>query len=246
MTGQYKGNDLQWRPIATVTGGGPAEKIEFDASLGSSSAPAVAAVGDEIWGHFEPVAGGVNLSYAFQGMSGITTVPAFDTSSATGMSYMFQGCSSLATVPLFDTGSVTTMASMFNGCSSLTEVPAFDTSSVTSMNSTFNGCSSLVEVPAISMAAATTSTPFTNAFGQAGTATTNKATQLQSCTRFRAYGATRRFVISGTQMDAAALDELMANLGTSGGAQTIDIRFNPGSATCDPSIATAKGWTVLT
>ena len=222
MSAFYADETGNWQPFETASGGGPVEKLPLDASLGMSNGPALAAaVGDEIWDYYEPFVGAVNLSYAFQGMSGITTVP------------------------LFDTSSVTTMTSMFNGCSSLTEVPAFDTSAVTGMGSMFNGCSSLVEVPAISMAAPTSTTPFTNAFGQAGTAATNRATQLRSCTRFRAYGATRRFVISGTLMDAEALNELMANLGTAGGAQTLNIQNNPGSATCDPSIAEAKGWTVL-
>lgn len=30
-----------------------------------------------------------------------------------------------------------------------------------------------------------------------------------------------------------------------GNGKTLDLKYNPGSATCDPSIATAKNWTVL-
>ena len=299
MTGQYKGNDLQWRPIATVTGGGPSEKSQFDASTGRSMAGsyigAVLFAGDEIWGNLEPVAVGVDLTGAFGNMLNITTVPHFDTSNVTTMAHMFRncsslttvpqldtssvtttahmfrdcpslttvpefntsnvttminmfaGCSSLATVPQLDTGSVTTMASMFYDCSSLATVTQLDTSSVTTMTSMFMGCRALTEVPALDMSLVTTNhSATTNPFGQLGTTSTQINTQLQSCTRFRAFGATRTFGINGTLMGAEALNELMTNLGTAVSGATLNIQHNPGSATCDPSIATAKGWTVLT
>lgn len=48
-------------------------------------------------------------------------------------------------------------------------------------------------------------------------------------------------------LSAAALDEFFAALGPSpGGKSYIDVQFNPGSSTCDPTIATAKGWLVYT
>jgi hypothetical protein len=48
-----------------------------------------------------------------------------------------------------------------------------------------------------------------------------------------------------TSMDATALNNLMTSLGTASGSAILNITNNPGSATCDPTIATAKGWTVL-
>ena len=47
-----------------------------------------------------------------------------------------------------------------------------------------------------------------------------------------------------TQLDKAALDKLMTQL-PDGNGKTLDIQYNPGSTTCDTSIATAKNWTVL-
>jgi Leucine-rich repeat (LRR) protein len=48
------------------------------------------------------------------------------------------------------------------------------------------------------------------------------------------------------QMSANALDALFNTLPTSSFYSTIYIYGNPGTATCTPSIATEKGWTVNT
>lgn len=58
-------------------------------------------------------------------------------------------------------------------------------------------------------------------------------------------GMTRGFTIDDCNMSATAIDALFTSLGTASGAQTINVRRNPGSATCTPSIATAKGFTVV-
>lgn len=175
----------------------------------------------------------------FSEFSSLTTIPLLDTSNVTDMSWMFYSCSSLTTIPLVDTSSVTNMNSMFLGCYSLTTVPLLDTSNVTNMSGMFSGCSSLTGIPALDMSSATNVSGFS---GSAG----NNASKLASLTSFKAFGATRGWVMQGTQLNAAALNEVFTNLGTASGSQTLDVRNNPGSATCDPSIATAKGWTVLT
>ena len=70
----------------------------------------------------------------------LTTVPLFDTSSATQMNGMFRGCTNIASVPLLDTSDVTDMSEMFYNCSKLTSVPLFDTSSVTKMDYMLMNC----------------------------------------------------------------------------------------------------------
>lgn len=52
--------------------------------------------------------------------------------------------------------------------------------------------------------------------------------------------------LSGCNLSATALNNFFAGLGVPTSAQTIDVSGNWGAATCDPSIATAKGWTVVT
>ena len=53
------------------------------------------------------------------------------------------------------------------------------------------------------------------------------------------------FSIANSNMDADALDAMFTSLGTANGAQTITITGNPGAATCDTTIATGKGFTIV-
>ena len=52
--------------------------------------------------------------------------------------------------------------------------------------------------------------------------------------------------ISYSPMDATAIDAFFTSLGAANGAQTITVTGCPGAGTCDTSIATAKGFTVVT
>lgn len=47
-------------------------------------------------------------------------------------------------------------------------------------------------------------------------------------------------------LDATAINDWFTSLGTAAGTQTVNVSDNPGSATCDTTIATAKGWIVIT
>jgi hypothetical protein len=58
-------------------------------------------------------------------------------------------------------------------------------------------------------------------------------------------GLRRGFTIDDCNMSATAIDALFTSLGTAVGSQTINVRRNPGSATCTTSIATSKGYTVV-
>lgn len=58
-------------------------------------------------------------------------------------------------------------------------------------------------------------------------------------------GITIGFVITG-RMSSDALNDMFTALGTASGSQTITVTGNPGADTCDTSIATAKGFTVVT
>jgi hypothetical protein len=58
-------------------------------------------------------------------------------------------------------------------------------------------------------------------------------------------GITRGFTIDDCNMSATAINALFTSLGTASGSQTINVRRNPGSATCTTSIATSKGYTVV-
>lgn len=68
-----------------------------------------------------------NLSYAFSGCSGLTDISGlarWDTSSVTNMRYMFSNCYGLTSLPMenWDTPKVTSVTNMFSGCYSLSSV----------------------------------------------------------------------------------------------------------------------------
>ena len=164
--------------------------------------------------------------------SALVTVPLFNTASVTNMGNMFNNCFSLTTVPLFNTASVTNMSSMFNNCYSLMYVPPFNTVACTNFSSMFQACISLVTIPALDCSHATSSSGYTSMFSSdAGLAQIN-------CT-----GHKYTFTVAGCKLSSTALNTLYTNLGTVTG-QTITVSSNYGTSGDDPTIATAKGWTV--
>lgn len=218
MTGQYKHPTLGWRPVATVTGG--------DSGGGSGGGS-----GEK---YQMDASGGSNNLAAISSVDDQVWDHVQPYASGASLEYGFYAMAGITRVPLFDTSNVTNMGYMFRGCTSLVEVPPFDTSNVTNMGYMFYDCGSLVEIPEFDMSAVTNTSNFVSTpYGQPS-----------SLTRFKAFGAVRGFSLRGTQLDAAALNEMMGNLGTAAGTQTVDIRDTPGVSTCDTSIATAKGWTV--
>ena len=75
--------------------------------------------------------------------------------------------------------------------------------------------------------------------------TTNAFFNMVSMETLILTGMTRGFTIDDCNMSATAINNLFTSLGTASGSQTINVRRNPGSATCTTSIATAKGFTVV-
>ena len=172
-----------------------------------------------------------NMSTMFNICFSLQTVPLFNTALVTNMSTMFSSCRKLEKVPLFNTALVTNMSSMFSGCNTLQTVPLFNTALVTNMSTMFSGCSSLTAIPALVTSAVTTGN-FNNMF-----ATCN------SLTRIEAKDFKFTFSVASCKLSATALDEIYTNLPTVVG-QTITVTGNYGTATDNPAIATAKGWTV--
>lgn len=115
---------------------------------------------------------------------------------------------------------------------SLTTTGIFTTSSsLTSLYQAFYNCPKLNEIE------------FTECAGV--TNTTNTFDNCFSLKRLILPNITVGFNIIDCALEAAELDELFTSLGTASGSQTINITRNPGAATCDTSIATAKGFTIV-
>ena len=193
----------------------------------------------------------------FQFCDRLTDLYEYNYSSATTLANMLEGCYSLKTVPNFNiTASCTNLGSLCSNCWSLEKAPTFsDSSGVTNivqilaacksltvipnyifgnisggMSSTFSGCDSLQIMPNI-------------AVGKVYTGNTNFVQFLYSLKRML-MPLRFTFSVANAKMSAAALNEMYSILPTVTG-QTVTVTGNYGVSGDDPSIATAKGWTVI-
>jgi len=195
-----------------------------------------------------------NASYLFFGCSSLQTVPALNTALGTNFTYMFYSCYALQFVPALDTSSGTNFTGMFQSCYALQTVPALNTASGTNFTSMFQNCYALQTVPALNTASGTNfSNMFQNCYAlqtvpALNTASgTNFSNMFQNCYALQwsdVYGGRYAISYATANLSAAALDNIYTNLGTAAGAQTITVTGNWGTAGDDPTIATAKGWTV--
>ena len=210
-----------------------------------------------------------NTSYMFNNCSSLSSI-VLPTSwgSVSNTSYMFAYCYALSSIVLPTSwGSVSNTQGMFYNCYALSSI-VLPTSwgSVTTVLSMFNGCYSLKTITGLDylghQSLATNGTDllkdcqylqgtltvaaFLSKIGIYGT-----SAYLLQCTGIRLTNANSTFGgtspqvnVSYTSLDATALNTLFGDLPTLTG-KTITITGCPGAATCDTSIATAKGWTVI-
>ena len=126
--------------------------------------------------------------------------------------------------------SQTSMTNMFYACSSLQSVPALNTANVTSMTYMFQYCSSLQSVPALNTANVT-----------------SMSSMFYSCSSLQSVeltGCVIDIAVNNCRLEGPALNALYASLGTPGSTRIINVTGNPGTPFDNPTIATAKGWTV--
>jgi hypothetical protein len=131
-----------------------------------------------------------------------------------------------------DASSAGNLASTFQNCVKLRGVINVTTSAtLTSINGMLNGCF-LVDGLIISNC--------TNVTGM-----TNAVFNCKNLKTLILTGLTRGVTVDDCLMEATEINAFFTSLGTAVGSQTIFIRRNPGSATCDTTIATTKGFTVV-
>lgn len=172
----------------------------------------------------------------FQDCTALTSAPALNLPVCTTTASMFNGCTNLRIAPTITTSSsLTTTLSMFTGCIALESVGLFTTSSVNIATTMFNGCKSLTSIPAFNFAAVTT--------GNGNFITSTVSAAAQNLNRSQVTGLKFTHSYINANLSAAELNAIYTNLGTAT-AQTITVTGNPGIVTDDPTIATAKGWTV--
>lgn len=146
---------------------------------------------------------------------------------------MFNTCYSLrGSVVINNVPNITQAISTFNSCKMLDSFYIQSSSALTNISGIASYCIKLSSVEITDCSGITTTT---NCF--IGTS------NLQSVTLT---GITVGFSVANNQMSATAINNMFTALGTASGAQTVTVTGNPGASTCDTTIATAKGWTVLT
>ncbi|MEH8108037.1 leucine-rich repeat protein [Gallibacterium anatis] len=152
---------------------------------------------------------------------------------------MFDGCTKLTRITGVYTNAAST-AYVFSGCSSLVEIPdnffgtleaLGDDPTLTESQSTFAGCSALTRVPYMNLSQATR----LDAIFKGCT----------SLTDINAVGMKVSFSVADTKLDAEGLNKLFRNLATVTDNVSINISGTPGEEGCDKSIATEKGWRVI-
>jgi len=148
---------------------------------------------------------------------------------AGSMGSMFLNCISLQEGPALDMGNVTFITSMFANCSSLRRIPTYDTRKVVTANTVFQNCVALEELPALDLGTVSAVSSF-----------------VSGCTRL-ARSAVTNFKVNHSYASCAlgpvALNEIYTNLPVAS-AKTVTVTGNWGTTGDDPTIATAKGWTV--
>lgn len=179
-----------------------------------------------------------NWSNAFLSCNGLISfkAPSGTIPSVGNFTNLFNSCTSLESLDLsgWNVSNVTSMNGVFGGCYSLKNlnIASWNTSAVTNASNMFVNCFSLEKVPALNLSAVNTLT--SQAFcGNSG-----------SLTRMQATGINVSVNMANCMFGATALNEIYTNLSANGAGKTITVTGNYGTASDDPSIATAKGWTV--
>ena len=162
----------------------------------------------------------------------LQSIPQLDTSLGIYFTNMFNYCYSLQSIPQLNTSLGTSFSSMFSYCYSLQSIPQLNTSLGTNFTLMFNACFSLQSIPQLNTSLGTN---FSNMFNLCLSLAkvdvifpSNQSVNLASCS-----------------LGPNALNEIYSNLPVATGAPTITVTGNWGTTADDPSIATAKGWTVI-
>lgn len=196
-----------------------------------------------------------SVNSMFRQCYALVEVPLFDTSNCTNAGSFFQDCTSLTEVPLLNLSLATNIASLFRGCRALKKLPLIIFSAASSADNIFQNCEALCEIPLFNFSNVSS---FSNAFNQclnlqvipniymsSASSTSNAFNNCISLKKATVQNLSISTSFNNCLMGTSELDELMTALPTVSG-QTLTLTNNPGSTTCDTSIATGKGWTVLT
>jgi len=159
-------------------------------------------------------------------------------------SAMFCGCESLRLVDISDLVGVTNASSMFYECSSLEGINISNLVNITDASYMFYGCSSLEVINASSLINATDISLILSNCTALVSANLSGLVAITTATQvFYENPLLSSVNLTGSAFTAPQLNEIFTCLPTLAG--TITITGTTGAATCDKTIATNKGWTVI-
>ena len=170
----------------------------------------------------------LNMSHAFEECYSLQSISIIGCT-ISSMSYMFYNCYSLQVAPWLDTSAVRYMSYTFYGCRSLQLIPLYDTSIVVYIDYAFRYCTSLITIPLFDFSKIT-----------------NSDYAFRDCPSLKwakTLNMTCYFSLTDCSLDPEALNAVYTGLGTVTDT-SISVTGNWGTGSDDPSIATAKGWTV--
>lgn len=175
----------------------------------------------------------------------ITGAGPFNLASATRADFMFGNCGLLKTMPILtNTSGVTNMNAMFQFCRNLEAVSGLDTRSVNNFTGMFNSCTKLRIVSGLNMSASGVTTGYNATIGNIN----NMFNGCISLETIDGSGLSASINLGGLCLSSGALNNIYTNLLNSGvpNGTTIVVTNNWGAVTSTTSIATSKGWTVVT
>lgn len=170
-----------------------------------------------------------NCLQFFKNCHRLKSIGTLNLPAATTFSELCNECRTLRSIAGITTSpALLNCATAFYFCRNLRTIPVFDTSGVTNASYMFGECLTLGRIGAFDLSAATNLTGTFDSLRRVGRVLITGISQTCSLQ---------------ASLDAAGLNEVYTNLATVVG-KTITVTGNPGTTGDDPSIATAKGWTV--
>ena len=205
----------------------------------------IVAWGTQVW---------TSLNGAFYGCTGLTSIAAGGNfSTVANCDFAWRGCTSLTSFPALSFPAATSCGSTWYNCP-FTSFPALSFPLVTDLTEAWRLCQSLTSFPSISCPLVTN---LTLAWSSCISLTTFLTTAFPSGFNFLSawvntnigsfptitFASGTGLQFSNCNFNATTLNTIFTNL--TSGAHTITITGNPGAGTCDTTIATNKGWTVV-
>jgi surface protein len=199
-----------------------------------------------------------NFANAFRGCNALQYFPTIDTSNATEMGSMFLNCNSLASIPNLDfSKSITLNGTFFGALIQSVDISAPLATGAGSGNNTFFGNSTIEKIKLNTPLLTDSPNMFASCINLtdlemdcsslATNAINTVSAGINTLTRVIFTNMKISFILTNNKLSAKAINELGNSVADRTGfaSPTVTLTSNPGTATMNTSIWTAKNWTVV-